>query len=201
MKHRFHILRPSSAALFLLCFQLALIFLSWLYSAAFPSSEVRSLLSGEGLRFLLGGYAGMMASPVLVWLLLFFIAYGITKDSRMLHRPGTFLERRAAYLSAILLCVIIAVVLLLSVVPHAILLSATGRIWPSPFSAALPTMLCSSMILLSAVYGFVSGVFRAADDVYNSAVHGLSAGAPFLLFYLLLGQIWQSVCFIMGLPR
>ena len=61
-------------ALALLVMQLLLMLGSWFYSAAFPMSGVRSLLSGEGMRWLLGHFSDIMATPVLVGLLLLSMA-------------------------------------------------------------------------------------------------------------------------------
>ena len=63
-------------ALALALAQLLLILTSWVWSAAMPLSGVRSMLSSEGIRWFLGHFAELMASPVLVWILLGAMAYG-----------------------------------------------------------------------------------------------------------------------------
>ena len=49
--------------------EVMLVILSWLLSATMMEG-VRSLLSSEGIRWFVGSYSAMMASPLLVWLLL-----------------------------------------------------------------------------------------------------------------------------------
>ena len=110
-------------ALTLVLAQLLLMLGSWLWSAALPLSGVRSMLSGEGIRWFLGHFAEIVASPVLVWLLLLAMAYGAVVRSRGV--------------SVVFLVIYVGIVLLLTVVPHAVLLSASGLLWPSPFSASL----------------------------------------------------------------
>ena len=52
--------------------QLLLVILSWLLSAM-RVEGVRSLLSGEGIRWFIGGFTGMLLQPLLAWLLLLLI--------------------------------------------------------------------------------------------------------------------------------
>ena len=92
--------------------------------------------------------------------------------------------------------VYVAVVVLLGMMPHAILLSATGTLWPSPFSAAIVPLLAFGITLLSAVYGYVAGSYRNMSDIYQSTINGIRNGAPFLLFYVLIGQLYYSLKFI-----
>ena len=80
--------------------------------------------------------------------------------------------------------------------PHAVLLSATGLLWPSPFSAAIVPMLAFGTTLLCAVYGYVAGTYCNMSDVYQSLISGIREGAPFLLFYVLLGQLYYSLQYI-----
>ena len=63
--------------------QLLLMLGSWLYSAAQPMSGVRSLLSGEGLRWMFGHFADFLAKPQLVWLLLLSMGYASTTVVRL----------------------------------------------------------------------------------------------------------------------
>ncbi|MDE6646594.1 MAG: ABC transporter substrate-binding protein, partial [Prevotella sp.] len=101
--------------------QLLLLLVSWLLSAAFPVSGIRSLLSSEGLRWFMGRFARLMATPMLVWLLLGAMAFGCLWRSGLLLHPSNYRERRALMLSLLLLTLIVVIMLLLTVVPHAVL--------------------------------------------------------------------------------
>jgi aminobenzoyl-glutamate transport protein len=190
-------------ALSLFAAQLLLMLISWLYSAAVPVSNVHSLLSSEGLRWMLGHFAETMASPLLVWLLLVAMAYGclvksglpISVKSYTSENRG-YRERRALNITCLLLVVCVAIILSLSIVPHAIMLSATGKLWPSPFSASLVPIIAFCLILLSSVYGMISGKFDTIRDVYDSLLYGLRCAAPWLLFYILIGQLIASLHFM-----
>jgi aminobenzoyl-glutamate transport protein len=127
------------------------------------------------------------------------MSYGCLKSCGVLRFKSSYRQSRALIITSLLLLVYVGVIVLLVMMPHAILLSATGSLWPSPFSAAIVPMLAFGVTLLSAVYGFVSGTFRNRTDIYLSLINGIRNGAPILLFYVLLGQIYYSLQFILPL--
>ena len=178
--------------------QLLLMLVSWLLSAAFPASQFRSLLTGEGLRWFMGSYAHLVATPVLTWLLLGAMAYGCMWRSGLLRRPSNYRERRALMMALFVLAVVVVLMLLLTVVPHAVLLSAVGGLWPSPFSSSLVPVLAFTVTLVSAFYGLVAGRFEDLSDVYLALIQGIRQGAPLLLFYVLLIQIYESLRFMLS---
>ena len=182
-------------AIVLMAVQLLLMLVSWIYSAAFPASGVRSLLSGEGIRWFLGLFADTLATPLLVWLLLLSMAYGCMRRCGVFSFQGTYREGRARMVTLLLLVIFIAVLPLLTAMPHAVLLSATGRLWPSPFSASIIPVVAFLGILLSCVYGIVSGRFDTLSGIYDALLYGIRSGAPFLLFYVLVAQVYASLLF------
>jgi aminobenzoyl-glutamate transport protein len=180
----------------LLAAQLLLMLVSWLLSAAIPTSGVRSLLSSEGLRWFLGHFSDVLGTPLLLCLLLLLMAYGCLKGCGILHFKSSYRQNRALIITLSLLFVYVGVIVLLVMIPHAVLLSATGLLWPSPFSAAIVPMLAFGITLLCAVYGYVAGTYCNMSDVYQSLISGIREGAPFLLFYVLLGQLYYSLQYI-----
>ena len=183
-------------AFLLLAAQVLLMLVSWLLSAAIPASGVRSLLSSEGLRWFLGHFSDVLGTPVLLCLLLLLMAYGCLRGCGILRYRSSYRQNRALMITLFLSVVYVAVVVLLGMMPHAILLSATGTLWPSPFSAAIVPLLAFGITLLSAVYGYVAGSYRNMSDIYQSTINGIRNGAPFLLFYVLIGQLYYSLKFI-----
>jgi aminobenzoyl-glutamate transport protein len=184
-------------AFLLFAAQLLLMLVSWLLAAAIPTSGVRSLLSSEGLRWFLGHFSNVLGTPVLLCLLLLLMAYGCLKGCGILHFKSSYRQSRALIITLLLLVVYVSAIVLLVAIPHAVLLSATGLLWPSPFSAAIIPLLAFGITLLSAVYGYVAGIYRKMADVYQALVDGIRDGAPWLLFYVLLGQIYYSLQFIL----
>ena len=99
-------------------------------------------------------------------------------------------------ITLLVLVVCVVVVVLLAFIPHALLLSATGRLWPSPFSAALIPIVAFVLMLVSAVYGIVSGCFSSLRAVYDALLYGLRGVAPLLLFYVLFLQLILSLRYV-----
>ena len=122
-------------AFLLFAVQLLLMLVSWLLAAAIPTSGVRSLLSSEGLRWFLGHFSDMLGTTVLLCLLLLLMAYGCLKNCGILQFKSSYRQRRALAITLLLMVVYVGFVALLVMMPHAVLLSATGTLWPSPFSA------------------------------------------------------------------
>ena len=174
------------------------ILVSWLYSAAYPVSGVRSLLTSEGLRWFMGHYADMLAKPLLVWLLLLSMAYGCLTKSRLLRFGHTYRESRARLMTLFLLLLCVALMALLTLIPHAVLLSVSGDLWPSPFSKSLIPSVAFIVVILSAFYGIIAGYYNTVSDIYEALLHGIRQGAPLLLFYLLIAQLYLSLSYSIG---
>ncbi len=184
-------------ALSLVGLQLLLMLVSWLYSAAYPASGVHSLLSSEGIRWFFGQFADNLAHPVLVWILLLAMAWGSLTKSRLLHCGSSYRERRALWMTLILALVIIGCMALLTVVPHAVLLSVVGTLWPSPFSNSIVPVIAFSIIVLSIFYGLVSDNFNNIRNAYEALLEGISKAAGVFLFYVLVMQIYESLLFVL----
>ena len=176
--------------------ELLLVLGSWILSAALPMSGIRSMLSGEGIRFFLGHFADLLATPLLVWLLLLAMAYGVVLRSGIFNGSRSFRTSRARLTALLFAVAYLAVVLLMTLVPHAVLLSASGTLWPSPFSASLVPLIAFGLAMVAAVYGIVAGTITSLTDIYESFVDGLRRAAVLLPICLLLVLIYESLCFI-----
>ena len=186
----------------LLIAELALILLSWILSAA-GVEGVRSLLSGEGVRWFVGDFARMVASPLLTWLLLLMIAVGIFLRSGLSslwheRRPRiiSYRDRTAFRVSLVLLVAYIAAILLLTVVPHAVLLSASGSLFPSPFSRSLIPFVAFGITLVSIAFGLISGRMQSLSDILAALTYGIQRFAPLLILYIFCIQLYRSLRFV-----
>jgi aminobenzoyl-glutamate transport protein len=127
----------------LIIIQMILILLSWLLTAADPDSPVRSLLSSEGIRWFIGKNIENLCQPLLVWLLLLGIAWGVVKVSGLSHfiisaqafhlKQVEYRKRIAFKFVLFEFSLVLVVMLLLTVIPHAVLLNITGCLYPGPF--------------------------------------------------------------------
>lgn len=180
--------------------ELLLVLLSWLLSATTDADGVRSLLSAEGIRFFCGGFVEAMLMPPLVWLLLLAMAWGCLRASGLADAMAgrTAMRRQALWLALGVLTVYLLVIALLAVAPHAVLLSATGRLWPSPFSQALVPVLAFGTIVVAAAYGLSVRRFANIADVCQALSAGIAAAAPLFLLYVLAMQLYASLRFVFG---
>ena len=182
--------------LLLLIAEAVLILLSWILSAM-RVDGVRSLLSGEGVRWFFGNFTSMVASPWLAWLMLMLIALGCLQKCGLIGQPHTsYRDRMALRLTIVFLVLYVGVVLLLTAVPHAVLLSSTGSLFPSPFSRSMIPILSFGIILVSITFGLVSGRFQTLSDIVDALSFGCRKGTPLFIFYILLIQFYESLRFV-----
>ena len=180
--------------------EVVLVLASWLLSATM-AGNVRSLLSSEGVRWFFGGFTAMLASPWLVWLVLLAIAGGCLWQSGIvsIRLPLSSLhyrQRVALRTALILMLIYAAAVLALTLVPHAVLLSATGRLFPSPFSRAFVPIVSFGVLLVSVAYGWASGSFRSIASIVSAMSTGIAAAAPLFILYVVFVQFYESLRFV-----
>ena len=195
--------------------QLALILLSWLITAAFPELPIRSLLSSEGVRWFFGSFTANQLTPLLAWFITAAMAVGAcvrsrlwaafcTKMSGLLHRRGCtdgrqglhYRERIGLRLVLAEFMVYVVIMLLLTVVPHAILLSVTGELFPSAFSSSLIPSLSFVLIVMSLSYGVASGTVDSVARMHRVLVGGLEAGARIVPAYVIGVQLYMSLLYV-----
>ena len=194
--------------------QLALILLSWLITAAFPELPIRSLLSSEGVRWFFGSFTANQLTPLLAWFITTAMAVGAcvrsrlwaafcTKMSGLLHRRDStdgrqglhYRERIGLRLALAEFMVYVVIMLLLTVVPHAILLSVTGELFPSAFSSSLIPSLSFVLIVMSLSYGVASGTVDSVARMHRVLVGGLEAGARIVPAYVIGVQLYMSLLY------
>ena len=184
-----------TVALLLFVAEVLLTLVSGIMSAASPTGSVRSMLSSEGIRWFLGHFVDIMASPLLVWLLLLAMAYGCIAKGVDL-RANSYRINRARLFALVFLLLYSGIIIMLTMMPHAILLSASGSLWPSPFSASLVPVVSFGVMAAAIICGTVSGRFTSLGDVYEALLYGIRKAASLLLFYVLVAQLYFSLCFV-----
>jgi len=183
--------------------QLVLVIVSWLLSAT-RLEGVRSLLSSEGIRWFIGDFSSIIASPLLAWLLLILIALGALQKSGAVslfairYSLFTYRDRVALRVALAFLIIYIVIIGLLTLLPHAILLSATGSLFPSAFSRSLLPIIALGICFTSIAFGVVAGRLRSLSDVLNAMSYGIVQGAPMMIIYLLAIQLYASLRFVFG---
>lgn len=179
---------------------------SWLWSAAMPSSSIRTLLSESGIRWFFGTFVmNLTSTPLLIWIVLVDIAIGvcvrsglwssailITKSSSKLNT----LQKRGLR-SAIELIIFEICILSLLIFPrHAILLSVTGDLYPSSASASLVPIVAFMILSSSISYGLLSGTIHGYRDAVAYTLKGGKNLKVILCFYVLLIELAAIVKYI-----
>lgn len=187
----------SRICLLTVVLQLLLILLSWIVDAM-QWYEVNSLLSPLGIRWFLSQYSYNLATPLMVWIVLIACAYGAVKRafSNVENGKMKYQMRMARMVISIVALIIIGCIVLLTFVPQSLLMSSTGGLFPSPFSRSIVPIASVSVMVLSWIYGSIMGTVTSLDDIVGSLVHGIRIGAPILLLYMLVAQLYCSLLFV-----
>jgi aminobenzoyl-glutamate transport protein len=201
MTNKYH-QRLGSLCLVVIIAETLLVILSWLLSAL-RVEGVRSLLSSEGIRWFFSSFNDLVASPVLVWLLLLMCALGCLQKSRVTSifrgtKAISFRDRLALYVAIAFLLIYGVIIILLTLMPHAILLSATGHLFPSAFSRSLVPIISFGICVFSVSFGLMAGVMRNLSDILQALSFGIAKGAPLLVFYLFAVQLVGCLRFVFG---
>ena len=123
----------------------------------------------ELLRYLWLHGTERAASEMLVYVILFVVAVGSVIRSKLL-----VVRNMDGLMAAAVVAVISNVLLLLSaLIPTSPLLSVTGRLFPSPWSHGLFQSLCIECIMLSFVFGIVSGTLHSMRDMLELITYGI----------------------------
>ena len=181
----------------LLCAEALLIILSWILSTTMTEG-IRSLLSSEGIRWFFGSFTSVIASPMLVWLLLALIAIGSLQKSGLTTWQRNYRDRLALRVATVSLLIYLGLIALLTFPPHAILLSATGTLFPSAFSRSLVPIIAFGICVFSITYGVVSGRLKSLSSIIHAMSFGIERGAVLFVLYILLIQFYESLRFVFG---
>lgn len=194
--------------------QILLIFLSWLITAAAIDLPLRSLLSTEGVRWLFGSFVANQLTPLLVYFITASIAGGVFVHSKFydalrnafskgrVNTELAYRERIGLRLALVEFLLAIIIMLLLTVVPHAILLSVTGQLFPSNFSVSLIPTLSFILLVMSLSYGVTSGTINSIQKLQEMLSVGLETTAKYLPIYVFGVELYMSVLYVfqVGVP-
>lgn len=197
--------RLGGVAFVLFLAEALLFILSWLLSAT-RMEGVHSLISSEGIRWFFGSWQSIVASPLLVWILLGLIAWGSLRKSDLapfshlssLISHLNYRDKLALRVSLAFLVIYLIILALLTLTPHAILLSATGHLFPSAFSRSFVPIISFGVCLVSVTFGLASGRLRSLADVLNALSSGIAYGSSLIIVYLFAVQFYESLHFVFG---
>jgi aminobenzoyl-glutamate transport protein len=193
-------MKSSRLCLGLLVAESVLVIVSWLLSAI-RLDGVRSMLSSEGIRWFVGEFSHIVASPLLTWLLLLLIACGSLQQSGVVSfftskGEKSFRDKLAFRVAGVFLALYVIVICLLTFMPHAILLSVKGSLFPSAFSRSIVPIVSFGVTLWAVAFGMMSGHKKSGEDIVDILSYGIRQGAPLIIVYILAIQFYASLRFV-----
>ena len=186
----------------LLLLQIMVVILSWMIKTIYPEFNGRSLLSGEGVRWFLGNFTNNVASNILVWIILIGLSWGAIRASNILQvfkRSHTLSYRERLGFRIVLIEIMIwfIVIVLLSFIPHAAMLSITGQLFPSSFSKSIVPLIAFITLFSSITYGLIIGRLRKGNLIIEALSNGIKQIAPYIIIYIILVQLIYSIKFVL----
>ena len=180
--------------------QLMIILLSWLLSAALPDLSVHSLLSSEGIRWFFGQFSSNIATPLTAWLIVAVIAYGYLSSCGILElkHPLDFRQRVAIRFVVFEIVVFVAIILLLTLMPHAVLLSIDGDICSGSLANSIIPYLSLVVCMTSITYAYLSGRCNTKAELFDMLCEGNRQLSPLFIIYVLLTQLVYSVLYVLS---
>ena len=195
----------SDWSVFFFLLTVALSLFSWIGSI-YGMEGVQSLLSAEGIRWVLGHVVeNYVNAPALGIVLILFIGSGIgihaglvdalrqlfLQERRLLSRK----ERRSLILALIALLAYGGVVLLLTMLPWNFLQGITGSWLHSPLSKGFVYILSVGIGLSGMVYGYASDTFRGVSDVVNGMSCLIARKASYFVTLFFVVQFFSSLSY------
>ena len=186
----------------LLLLQIMVVILSWMIKTIYPDFNGRSLLSGEGVRWFLGNFTNNVASNILVWIILIGLSWGAIHASHILQvfkRSHTLSYRERLGFRVVLIEIMIwfIVIVLLSFIPHAAMLSITGQLFPSSLSKSIVPLIAFIALFSSITYGLIIRRLRKGNLIIEALSNGIKQIAPYIIIYIILVQLIYSIKFVL----
>ena len=181
----------------LLLLQIMVVILSWMIKTIYPEFNGRSLLSGEGVRWFLGNFTNNVASNILVWIILIGLSWGAIRASNILQVFKRYRERLGFRVVLIEIMIWVIVIVLLSFIPHAAMLSITGQLFPSSFSKSIVPLIAFIALFSSITYGLIIGRLRKGNLIIEALSNGIKQIAPYIIIYIILVQLIYSIKFVL----
>ena len=180
--------------------QLMIILLSWLLSAALPDLSVHSLLSSEGIRWFFGQFSSNIATPLTAWLIVAVIAYGCLSSCGILElkHPLDFRQRVAIRFVVFEIVVFVTIILLLTLIPHAVLLSIDGDICSGSLANSIIPYLSLVVCVASITYAYLSGRCNTKAELFDMLCEGNRQLSPLFIIYVLFTQLVYSVLYVLS---
>ena len=192
-----------SITFFLLTLVLALF--SWVGSV-YGMGEVQSLLSAEGIRWVLGHtLENYVQAPALGMALVFFMGLGVGFRSGLYDALRRFVqkgkmisrkERRALTLAVFVFALFLILMGISLFLPWNLFWGVTGSWLHSPISKGMVYLLSVGIGLAGMVYGYVADVYRSMSDVVKGMSCLIARRASFFVTLFFVVQFFSSLEYV-----
>lgn len=192
----------------------ALAFFSWIGSI-YGIGEVQSLLSAEGIRWILSHVVeNYVCCPAFGIVLFVLMGVGIMDKAGLLdtlkrlcqrEKQLSRKERRALVLSVIALFLYVMLFVIVMLLPWNFLLSATGKWYSSPLSKGIVYVLSVGLGISGMVYGYTADVFSRLSDIVEAMSTLIARYAGYFVVLLFVVHFFSSLEYTrlfdwMGIP-
>ncbi len=165
---------------------------SWIASLA--GTDVRNLLSGEGLRwmFLHGGslpFGYLTSLTIITVITIGAYSYVGLPEARY---------TTTSFRLTLLLATLFDILLLLALFhPRSPLISLTGRLFPSPFFYGFPFALCIGLLLTSLFYGILARRLTTASALVTFMTTGLQRYPRIIILVMIATALYHTLQYIL----
>lgn len=183
--------------------------LSWMGSVmGYP---VRNLFSEEGIRWFYAHLRESFTTPLLAYVIPTALLFGALSRSGLgtllseMCRTGegrrriTYRQRTALLTAAVFLAVCVAASLVLILSPQAVLLGASGGIFPSPFVCGVLPVATLCILAAAMIYAHLSNHLHGTAEVLSVMYWGIRQHAVWVFITILTAQLYHSVIYIFTL--
>ena len=194
---------PNWAALFFML-TLALALCSWV-GGIYGAGEVQSLLSAEGVRWILGHVVkNYVQAPALGAMLVLLMGAGVVVRSglydvlrRLFRKDGKLSrkERRALVLASVALLLYVSLIGVCVMLPSNLLLGVTGSWYYSPLMKGTVYILAVGVGLSAIIYGYVTDAIRSAKDWVDGMTILIARHASFFVSLFFVVQFFSSLSY------
>lgn len=141
----------------------------------------------EFLRFLWLHGTERASSELLIYVILLLMAIGSVIYSKIL----VLRDQDGLMAAVVMLLICISLLLFTAFWPNSPLIGVTGKVFPSPWSYGLFQSLCIVCVVVSFVFGIVSGTLHSARDVLQLLTYGISRWSWLILLAMIVSLVFD----------
>lgn len=156
------------------------------------------MISGDGLRWFVANFMDNIRFSPWDYILMLSLTVSVVKESEIFSFRNKIIslkQKRAYYIVGILLAIIASLVIVCTILPGNVLLSAFGTFNNSPLQHGLFPIISIFIIVISLVFGFSTGRFASLEEMVRALVALLVNIASYFVSFLVASQLCAIIKF------